>query len=122
MLKSICPILPCRNFDTTTEFYSKFGFNEVARFEAEGYLIIVRDRVELHFFNQPDLDPKTSDHGAFVRVDDAIELSRSFEGADLPDKGEPRFSKAEDKPWGICELQITDPDGNLLRMGHIIGN
>jgi hypothetical protein len=27
----------------------------------------------------------------------------------------------EDKPWGLREFAIVDPDGNLLRVGQIIG-
>ncbi|MFV2054127.1 bleomycin resistance protein [Aliiroseovarius sp. YM-037] len=120
MLKSICPIFPSRDFDTTAGFYENLGFQEVSRYEAEGYLILVRAAVEVHFFRCPGHNPASSDHGAFVRVDDATALSKRFEPKNLPGMGIPRFEKAEDKPWGICELAIIDPDGNLLRMGHIM--
>ncbi|MFQ6550447.1 bleomycin resistance protein [Aestuariibius sp. 2305UL40-4] len=120
MLKSVCPILPSRDFDATSAFYGKLGFREAARFDVEGYSILVRDNVELHFFNHSKHDPDVSEHGAFVRVDDAADLSARFETIDLPSEGIPRFAKAENKPWGVCELQIVDPDGNLLRMGHIV--
>lgn len=120
MLNSVCPILPSRDFDATSAFYDLLGFREVARFDAEGYLILVRDNVELHFFNHPQHDPETSDHSAFVRVEDAMDLSESFGPLNLSAEGIPRFAKAENKPWGVCELQIVDPDGNLLRMGHIV--
>jgi hypothetical protein len=26
----------------------------------------------------------------------------------------------EDKPWGLREFAVIDPDGNLLRIGQII--
>ena len=26
----------------------------------------------------------------------------------------------EDKPWGLREFAILDPDGNLLRIGQVI--
>ena len=119
MLTSVCPILPSRDLDATSAFYDRLGFQEVARFEAEGYAILARDRVELHFFRRPGLEPATSEHGAFVRVDDAMALSAHFAALDLPGEGIPRFVQAEDKPWGVCELAVIDPDGNLLRMGHI---
>ncbi|WP_377194370.1 bleomycin resistance protein [Ruegeria meonggei] len=120
MLNSICPILPSRDFDATSSFYDLLSFREVARFDAEGYLILVRDNVELHFFNHPQHDPEVSEHGAFVRVDDAMDLSESFVLLNLRTEGIPRFARAENKPWGVCELEIVDPDGNLLRMGHIV--
>lgn len=120
MLKSICPILPSRDLDATSTFYQRLGFSEAARFEVEGYSIIVRDEVEVHFFCHPEHDPDTSEHGAFVRVADAMKLSESYELLNLPTEGYPRFTKAENKPWGICELEVVDVDGNLLRMGHIV--
>jgi hypothetical protein len=26
----------------------------------------------------------------------------------------------EDKPWGLREFAVVDPDGNLLRIGQVI--
>lgn len=118
MLSSICPIFPSRDFTVTSAFYEQLGFRVCAIFEKEGYLIIQRDEVELHFFHAPTNDPSQSNHGAYVRVQDANTLSREFEILSLPVEGIPRTRKAEDKPWGVCELAIIDPDGSLLRMGH----
>lgn len=118
MLNSICPIFPSTNFDRTSAFYEQLGFRVASIYEAEGYLIISRDEVELHFFRAESNNPKESQHGAFVRVEDARKLSDEFERLSLPNEGIPRFGRAEDKPWGVCELAIIDPDGTLLRVGH----
>lgn len=120
MLTSVCPIFPSQNFTITAEFYSALGFINVAQYDAEGYLILERDHVELHFFKAQSVDPSKSDHGAFVRVTDANELSLHYQTLSLPSDGIPRVTIAEDKPWGICEFAIVDPDGNLLRVGHIL--
>ncbi len=118
MLNSICPIFPSANFKKTTDFFRKLGFNVAFEYDEEGYLILVRDKIELHFASNPDHDAPTSNHSAFVRVTDANDLSRQFALSGLPIDGIPRVTKAEDKPWGVCELAVIDPDGNLLRIGH----
>ncbi len=118
MLKSVCPIFPSTNFKRTAEFFQNLGFELAFEYEEEGYLILVRDGVELHYARDPTHEASTSDHSAFVRVENAIELSKSFAKSGLPSGGIPRVGHAENKPWGVCELAVIDPDGNLLRMGH----
>lgn len=120
MLTSACPIFPSQNFTATVEFYRPLGFDIVAQYDTEGYLILKRDKVELHFFRANSVDPTTSDHGAFLRVVDAKELSDHYQSLNIPGEGTPRVTPAEDKPWGMCEFAIVDPDGNLLRVGHIL--
>lgn len=118
MFKSACPILPSSDFEKTKAFYEALGFRVTGEYLEQGYLIIQRDSVELHFFRHPAHDPKISDHGAYLRVEDANALSSEYEGLALPNEGIPRFIKAEDKPWGQCELAFIDIDGNLLRIAH----
>ncbi len=120
MLKSVCPIFPSSDFDRTSTFYDKLGFREVSKFAEYGYMILARDHVEIHFFSVPSHKAaKHSDHGCFVRVEDANVLSAEFEQLKLAHQGAPSFARAEEKPWGVCELVVVDPDNNLLRMGHI---
>ena len=119
MLTSICPILPSRSFEKTIEFYEPLGFKKMAVFEAEGYLILQREKVELHFFRHLEHIKEQSDHGAFVRVDNAKVLSDQYATLNLASEGIPRVTRAEHKPWGICEFAVVDVDGNLLRIGHI---
>lgn len=120
MLKSACPILPSSDFEKTKSFYDPLGFKVAGEYLEQGYLILVRDEVELHFFNFPQHVAETSDHGAYIRVKDANVLSAEYETLNLPKDGIPRFARAEDKPWGLCELIVIDTDGNLLRIGHIL--
>jgi hypothetical protein len=35
----------------------------------------------------------------------------------LSETGIPRLIRVEDKPWGMRELAVIDPDGNLIRVG-----
>jgi len=120
VLTSICPIVPSADFNKTSDFYKPLGFRVTALYEEEGYLILEREGVEVHFYRSESNDPATSACMAFVRVSDARELWEEFQKLSLPLEGIPRVTPAEDKPWGICELAVVDPDGNLLRIGHIL--
>ncbi len=120
MLESICPIFPSLDFRKTAGFYRSLGFMVAFEYEAEGYLILTRDEIEVHFFRAQSHDPAKSNHGAFVRVKDANELSKELNELGQPKEGIPRVGTAEERPWGICEFGIVDPDGNLLRLGHIL--
>ncbi|MEM7490142.1 MAG: VOC family protein [Pseudomonadota bacterium] len=120
MLQQVCPIMPSCDFDATAAFYTSIGFEEVYRLEGQ-YLIVNRDRIELHFFLHPTHRPEASDHGAYIRPDDVDAISAEFAALGLPsDHGFPRFMPAEDKPWGMREATVWDPDGNLLRIGQEI--
>jgi hypothetical protein len=64
-------------------------------------------------------------HGRDARKDfggfsDAESVYLAFALAELPRKGIPRQDVLEDKPWGIREFAIVDPDGNLLRIGQTL--
>jgi len=120
MLTSICPIFPSADFSRTSSFYEQLGFRVGSLYETEGYLILHREEVELHFCRDDTKEPAKSEYSAFVRVVDARILSTEFEQLGLPSEGIPRVTLAEDKPWGVCEFAIVDPDGHLLRVGHTL--
>lgn len=122
MFKSACPILPSSDFEKTKTFYASLGFRLVSEYAEQGYLILVRDDVEIHFFRFIDHVAAESDHGAYLRVENANTVSAEYEKLKLPREGVPRFVQAEDKPWGLCELVVVDTDGNLLRLGHFLAN
>ena len=120
MFSSACPIFPSADFEKTKTFYASLGFSVASEYPAQGYLILHRDSVEVHFFRYPQHIAAESYHGAFFRIQDAEALSAEYETLALPPDGHPRFIKAEDKPWGVRELVIVDIDGNLLRFGQDI--
>lgn len=120
MFNSACPILPSSDFEKTKPFYASLGFRVGGEYPEQGYLILVRDDVELHFFKYSQHVAEKSDHGVYLRVENANALSIEYEGLKLPKTGIPRFVPAEDKPWGVCELIVVDTDGNLLRLGHYL--
>ena len=117
MLTRACPILPSRDLDVTETFYAKLGFKFGSRYDAEGYLILYRDDVELHFFRAPDHVPETCDHGVYLRLTEVAAWSDDL-AEKIPERdGFPRFSPAEEKGWGMFELTVFDPDGTILRAG-----
>jgi hypothetical protein len=126
--KSI-PNLPARDLDATAAMFARIAVNETHRHD--GYSILERDEVELHYYAQADLDPATTAGMAYIRVADvdglyAEVLNAGFEvlapnvlrerwerGASLE-----RVSALEDKPWGLREFALLDVDNNLLRIGQ----
>jgi catechol 2,3-dioxygenase-like lactoylglutathione lyase family enzyme len=113
------PTLPGRSLPATLAFYERLGFE--GELLADGtYLIVERGSIELHFFPHPDLVPAESAFGAYIRVQDVETLYRAFAQAQLPRTGIPRMDRLEDKPWGMREFAVIDPDGSLLRIGQVI--
>jgi catechol 2,3-dioxygenase-like lactoylglutathione lyase family enzyme len=113
------PILPSRSLNDTLAFYQRLGFE--GHIHAHGaYAILTRGSVELHFITHRELRPAESSAGCYIRVSDAESVYQAFAAAKLPRKGIPRQDALEDKPWGMREFAIVDPDGNLLRIGQTL--
>ncbi|MEO6060571.1 MAG: VOC family protein, partial [Thermoflexales bacterium] len=84
----------------------------------DSYAILQRGSVELHFFLYPDLDPAESSFGCYIRVMDVESFRDAFAVTQLPGRGIPRMDALENKPWGMREFAIVDPNGNLIRIGQ----
>jgi catechol 2,3-dioxygenase-like lactoylglutathione lyase family enzyme len=116
----VAPILPSRDLEATTAFYSRLGFERKGLWPDE-YLIVSRGDVGLHFFFAPDTDPFASVAGCYLYVADADALFAEFSRLDLPDSGIPRLHGApQDSDYGLREFALVDLDGNLLRIGSLI--
>lgn len=104
----VAPILTSADLGRTADFYRHFGMEETARYD--GYLIMRRGHMELHF--------SVSDRGAgevFVEVPDAGRLWKRFRSERAPGLG-----LVEDRPYGLREFVVTDPDGNRIRIGSVL--
>jgi catechol 2,3-dioxygenase-like lactoylglutathione lyase family enzyme len=112
------PTLPSRDLAATLRFYAALGFD--GRIVGDGYAIVRRAALELHFFLHRSLNPARSDHGAYLRVARVDELYRALQAARLPQHGIPRMEVLADKPWGMREFAVLDADGNLLRIGQVL--
>jgi catechol 2,3-dioxygenase-like lactoylglutathione lyase family enzyme len=114
------PTLPCRSVEATVAFYKRLGFEGGPHAFNNTYAIMRRGPVELHFFTHEELVPAESSAGCYIRVLDVDSVYRSMSDSGLPRKGIPRLDALEDKPWGLREFAVVDPDGNLVRIGQII--
>ena len=57
-LTAICPKLPMRDKAVTRNFYvNRLGFREFGSADFDGYLMVEKDNIQLHFFGFKDLDP-----------------------------------------------------------------
>ena len=101
------PILPSADLDRTSAFYQTFGMEEIARHQ--GYLVMGLADVELHFSSH---DGPTATAEAFVLVPDAGRLWKQWRSRDVGGLG-----PVEDRPHGLREFVVTDPDGNRIRVG-----
>ena len=121
MLATTAPILPVRDLDETSAFYQSIGFTETGRWEPPmGYMIMVRDEVEIHFNLRDDLVPLKNSGSAYIRTTDVDGFSDDVARLGLPGDGCPSFCAAGDMPWGMREASVLDPNGNLLRVGQFI--
>lgn len=118
MLTDINPKLPMRNKKITREFYSKqLGFKNWGNADYEGYLMMEKDQVQIHFFVFNELDPSENYGGVYIRTNNIDEFYQSL--LDKKTEIHPN-GKLEIKPWKQKEFSISDPDGNLLTFGQNI--
>lgn len=116
MLFAICPKLPMRNKAVTLTFYTtRLGFADIGSADFEGYLILKKDQVELHFFEFKELDPKENYGQVYIRTHAIETLYQSLleHAVEIHPNGQ-----LEAKPWGQKEFSILDPDHNLLTFGQ----
>lgn len=114
------PILPSRSVSATVAFYARLGFVGGASEFDGNYAILRRGTVELHFFTHKELVPSESSAGCYIRVADVDSFYSACSASRLPASGIPRMDTLEDKPWGLREFAVVDPDGNLLRIGQVL--
>ena len=116
MLTDINPKLPMRDKRITKEFYlNKLGFKEYGNADYEGYLMVEKDRIQIHFFEFKALDPKENYGQVYIRTSNIEEFYQFL--LDNKTSIHP-YGKLEIKSWGQKEFSILDPDNNLLTFGQ----
>jgi len=114
------PILPSRNLANTLVFYRRLGFDGFVHSHGN-YAILMRGTLELHFFHHPEVVPEKASACCYLRVHKVETLCTEFSQASLPREGIPRQDALEEKPWGMREFAVVDMDGNLIRIGQVLG-
>jgi hypothetical protein len=118
MLTDVNPKLPMRNKTVTKDYYiNKLGFEEFGNADYEGYLMIHKDKIQIHFFEFKELDPKENYGQVYIRTDNIDQLYQSMLNRKLNIHPNGHL---QIKPWGQKEFAILDPDNNLLTYGQNI--
>ncbi|WP_042430920.1 bleomycin resistance protein [Streptacidiphilus anmyonensis] len=119
------PILPSRDLDETLEFYGRLGFESRGRWDGpDGYLIVVRGTVELHFRHDPGVDPLATAGSCYLQVRDADALHQAWAGIGVPTEPATgsRLMPVTDTDYRMREFALVDRSGNLLRIGSPQGS
>ena len=118
MLTAIHPKLPMRDKKTTRDYYvNKLGFQESGTADFDGYLMLQKDSIQIHFFEFKELDPKENYGQVYIRTDKINHLYQSL----LDNKVSIHpAGQLQAKPWGQQEFALLDPDNNLLTFGQSI--
>lgn len=118
MLTDIHPKLPMRDKTATRDFYiKKLGFRNVGSRDYDGYLMLEKDNIQIHFFEFTALDPKENYGQVYIRTNDIDSLYQSL--SDNKITIHPNGS-LQIKPWGQKEFSLLDPDNNLLTFGQSV--
>jgi catechol 2,3-dioxygenase-like lactoylglutathione lyase family enzyme len=105
-------IVPCNDLDASEWFYSRLGFvrtHRPAHGEPDSYRLLSNGSGGyLHLTDAVGLVPGRNPFGLYQEVDAlAAEFSDEIIGKHAP----------EDKPWGMYEFALSDPDQTLVRVG-----
>lgn len=105
------PVLASLDMARTLDFYATtLGF-QTRHFEGSGYGIAVRGATELHFWACGDkyIAENTS---CYIRVADIEALYQELRTR------LPSLQPVVHTAWGMDELYVFDPDGNLIKFGQ----
>lgn len=107
-----------RDKTATKDFYvNKLGFQTFGSSDFDGYLMVEKDKIQIHFFEFKELDPKANYGQVYIRTSNIDNLYQSL----LDKKVTIHPNGAlEIKPWGQKEFAFLDPDNNLLTFGQSI--
>ncbi len=107
MLTDINPKLPMRDKNVTREFYiNKLGFKVFGSADYDGYLMMEKDRIQIHFFQFKELDPKENYGQVYIRTDNIDSFYQSLlDNKTLIHPNGP----LETKPWGQHGIFCSRP-------------
>jgi hypothetical protein len=118
MLTAISPKLPMRDKSVTRIFYiNQLGFQEFGSADFDGYLMVQKDNIQIHFFEFKELDPSENYGQVYIRTDDIATYYQSL--LDNKISIHPN-GHLQIKPWAQKEFSLLDPDNNLLTFGQSI--
>jgi catechol 2,3-dioxygenase-like lactoylglutathione lyase family enzyme len=116
---ALTAILPCNDLDASERFYNRLGFNrqdseKPAPGEEDTYRMLSDGQGgQLHLTDAVEgwLIPGRNPFGLYLYTQGVDALAAEF-ASELLAAAEP-----EDKPWGMYEFSLSDPDETLVRVG-----
>lgn len=118
MLTHMIPKLPMRSKTATKAFYiTQLGFTDIGAQDYEGYLLLKKDQVEIHFFAFKELNPNENYGQVYIRTNHIEALYQSMLDRRLSIHPSGHL---QTKPWGQKEFSMLDPDNNLLTFGQSV--
>jgi hypothetical protein len=117
MFTDINPKLPMRDKTATKGYYiNQLGFEPFGS-DYEGYLMIQKDNIQIHFFEFKELDPKENYGQVYIRTN---EIDKLYQEALDKHLKLPTAGHLQTKPWRQKEFSLLDPDNNLLTFGQSV--
>lgn len=115
MITAIIPRLPSRDLAETEKFYKEhLDFETISKLD--DYLVLSRNGMELHFYQNRVMNVQKNNTMLYVRVNGHIQdLHNKAVTEPLPF---PVLGKLEEKSWGKIEFSLLDPNHNLLTFGQ----
>ncbi len=116
---ALTAILPCSDLDASERFYNRLGFRRPdgerpAPSLPDTYRILANGKGGvLHLTEAVEgwLVPGRNPFGLYLYTEEVDAVAAAFGAEVLGGTG------PEDKPWGMHELALSDPDGTLVRVG-----
>lgn len=105
-----------RNKSVTADYYiHQLGFSMVGSGDFEGYLMIKKDNIEIHFFEHKALLPEENHGQVYIRCKniDGVHQALLDKKVNIHPNG-----NLGTRPWGQREFSLLDPDNNLLTFGE----
>ena len=102
------PVLPARDLAEAIEFYERLGL-DVVSYDAGYAWVLYGGRELLHLRLVTDVDSDRNEASAYLHVDDTDAWHARWSGVARTDP--------TDTEWGMREFSLSDPSGNLLRIG-----
>lgn len=104
------PILPVLDLARATGFYEQLGF-EIVDYD-DFYAIVVCEGYEIaHLQTRSELETTASSSAIYLNV------MNSDVWHDRLVKSGVNVGAIEDREWGMREFSVTDPFGNVIRIG-----
>lgn len=112
------PQLPSGDIERTAAFFHDcLGFEIVAKYKEQNFLIVRRESAEIHFWQTSDDEARSvgASSSCYIRIENIRELYEEFKRRGVKF----RYGLTE-QPWGMNEMQVDDPYLNAIRFGERI--